>query len=91
MDETGTKEGYKIERMEKFIKENNIISPSGKLTTKGFFKKKYNEIENRINGKHGKDPLPPERIEKILPYLKKNKKATQFAKNDIDYLTKEKE
>jgi hypothetical protein len=88
-DEAGTQEGNKIDRMEMFIKENNVISPSGNLTTKLNFKKEYHEIENRINSKNDKNPLPPERIENILPYLKNNKKALQAAENDIEHLSDE--
>jgi hypothetical protein len=89
IDEAGTKEGNKIDRMKKFIENNNVLSPSGTLTTKGNFKKEYHEIENRINSKNKKKPLPPERIENILPYLKNNKKAMQDAVGDIDYLKNE--
>lgn len=89
VDEAGTKEGNKIDRIEKFIEKNNILRPSGTLTTKGFFKKEYHEIENRINGKKDKNPLPPERIKNILHFLKKNKKALEAAKSDIEHLTDE--
>ena len=89
LDEAGKQEGKKIDRIEKFIKENNVLSPSSGLTTIGNFKKEYHEIENRINGKNDKKSLPPERIENILHYLKNNKKALQAAKNDIEHLTNE--
>ena len=75
--------------MEKFIKDNNIVNPLGKLTDKMYFKKEYHEILNRINGKNNKNPLPPARIENILSYLKNNKEAMQNAHNDISYLTNE--
>lgn len=91
LDEAGTKEGNKIDRMEKFIEGHNVLSPSGTLTTKGNFKKEYHKIENRINGKNDKKPLPPERIGNILPYLKNNKKALKAAKSDIKHLTDIKE
>ncbi|TDN99986.1 hypothetical protein [Sunxiuqinia elliptica] len=91
LDEAGTKEGNKIDRMEKFIEKNNVINPSGTLTTKSNFKKEYHEIENRINGKNGKKPLPPQRIKTILSYLESDTNALQRAKNDIVYLTEEKE
>lgn len=91
LDEAGAKEGSKIDRIEKFIKKNNANSPSGTLTTKSNFRKEYYEIENRINGKNNKKPLPCERIENILSYLKNNKEALQAAKNDIDYLAGEAE
>jgi len=89
LDETGIKDGNKINRMEKFIKDNNILSPSDSLTTKGNFKKEYHEIENRINGKNNKKPLPPERIENILPFLKNNSKARKAAENDKEHLIDE--
>lgn len=89
LDEAGSKEGNKIDRMEKFIEENNVFSPSGTHTSKGNFKKEYHEIENRINGKNDKKPLPPERIENILHFLKNNKKALEAAKSDIEHLTDE--
>ena len=89
LDEAGLKEGNKIDRIEKFIEINKVTNPSGKLTTKSNFKKEYYEIENRINLKNDKNPLPPERIKNILPYLKNNKKALQNANNDMDYLAKE--
>ncbi len=87
-DETGDKQGAKIERFKNFISENEIN------TTTSNFKKEYHEVYNRINQKEnskGKTlpPLLPKRIEKILPYLKSNRKATQRAKNDMDYLTNE--
>jgi len=89
LDEAGTLEGNKIDRMEKFIEDNNVFSPTGALTTIGNFKKEYHEIENRINSKNNKKPLPPKRIENILHYLKNNKKALQAAKSDIEHLTNE--
>jgi len=89
LDEAGLKEGRKIDRIEKFIKDNNILSPFGRLTTKTNFKKEYHEIENRINLKNNKKPISSERIEKILPHLKNNKKALQSAKSDIVYLNSE--
>ena len=87
LDEAGSKDGSKIKRIEKFIIDNNIKNEKGKLTTKAFFKKEYYEIFNRIN--RGEKQLPPmnsKRIEKIFPFIKKNKEATQKAKSDIDYL-----
>jgi len=89
LDEAGIQEGYKIDRMEKFIEDNNVVSPSGIHTTKSNFKKEYHEIENRINSKNNKKPLPPKRIENILHYLKNNKKALQAAESDIEHLTNE--
>jgi len=89
IDEAGTQEGNKIDRMEKFIEDNNVVSPSGVHTTKSNFKKEYHEIENRINSKNNKKPLPPKRIENILHYLKNNKKALQAAESDIEHLTNE--
>lgn len=89
LDEAGTQEGNKIDRMEKFIEDNNVLSPTGTLTTISNFKKEYYEIENRINGKNDKKPLPPKRIENILPYLKINIKALQAAESDIEHLTDE--
>lgn len=87
LDEAGTKAGNKIDRMKKFIENNNVVNPSSKLTTPKNFRKEYYEVENRINGKNNKNPLPPERIENILLFLKKNKKALQTAKNDIEHLS----
>jgi hypothetical protein len=89
LDEAGIQVGSKINRMEKFIEDNNVVSPSGTLTTKTNFKKEYHEIENRINLKNDKKPLPPERIENILHFLKNNKKALQTANNDIEHLSHE--
>ena len=86
LDESSPKEGYKIKRIEKFIQDYNVQNKNGVLTTKGSFKKEYHEIENRINGKNNSKPLPPERIEKILPYLKKDKKTYNIAKSDIEHL-----
>ena len=93
---TGVFEGSKIKEIEKFIGVNNILNPAGKRTTTTSFKKAELENKNRINGKlnkHGEvewsdkyPPLPHERIEKILPFIKKNKKALQTAKNDIERL-----
>ncbi|KJF41656.1 hypothetical protein [Draconibacterium sediminis] len=91
LDEAGTKQGHKIKRLEKFIEDNNVVNPSGELTTPSSLRKEYYEIENRINGKNDKKPLPPERIENILPFLKKSKKALQTAKNDIKLITDTKE
>ena len=89
LDEAEIQKGDKIDRMEKFIEDNNVNNPSGTLTTKWNFKKEYHEIENRINGKNDKKPLPTERIENILPFLKNNKKALQTAQNDICHLSDE--
>ncbi len=89
LDEAGEKKGKKITRIQRFIEEHNVKNPLSKLTTKSHFKKEYYEIENRINIKNDRNPLPPERIEKILPYLKNNKRAMQSAENDIDYLLNE--
>lgn len=89
LDEAGTKEGNKIARMGKFIKDNNVVNPSGELTTPKNFRKEYYEIENRINIKNNKKPLPPDRIKNILPILKKNKKAMQNAVRDMGYLADE--
>jgi len=89
MDEAGIKAGNKIDRIKKFIVDNSVVNPSGTLTTKSNFKKEYHEIENRINSKNDKKPLPPERIENILNYLKNNKKALKAAKSDIEHLTNE--
>ncbi len=80
--------GTKTKRFENFIKDNRIS------TTQGNFKKEYYKICNRINLNENSrrkklPPLPPERIEKILSYIKNNKKATERAKNDIGYLTNE--
>jgi len=87
-DKTSKHQGTKVDRFKKFITENEIG------TTPGNFKKEYYEVINRINQKEnaqGKTlpPLPPERIKKILPYLKNNKKANKAAENDIGYLTNE--
>jgi hypothetical protein len=87
IDEAGEKIGNKKDRMEMFIENNNVVNPSGILTTKDSFKKEYHKIENRINGKHNTKPLPPERVENILPFLKNNKKALQTANNDIEHLS----
>lgn len=89
IDEAGTKKGYKINRMKKFIADNKVVNPSGELTTPSNFRKEYYEIENRINGKNNKKLLPPERIKNILPYLENYKEAIQNAENDIDYLNSE--
>lgn len=89
LDEAGTQVGSKIDRMKKFIEENNVVNPSGTHTTKDSFKNKYYEIKNRINGKNKKKPLLPERIEKVLPFLKNNKSAMQKAVSDIGYLNDE--
>lgn len=89
LDEAGKKEGNKIDRMKKFIEDNNVVNPSGELTTPKNFRKEYYEIENRINGKNDKKPLPPVKIENILPYLKNNEKAMQNAVSDTGYLADE--
>lgn len=82
-DETGQRKGSKMARFKKFISAKKIH------TTPAYFKKEYYEMFNRINKKDGYQQLPPERIEKILPYLKNNKKTMERAKNDIDYLMNE--
>ena len=93
-DESGAKEGNKIDRIAKFIYDNNIRNRNGILTTKASLKKEYHLIIKRINklesesGEHIPS-LSPKRIEKILPHLKNNKKALQNAKNDIVYLKNE--
>jgi len=89
LDESGSKDGFKIKRIEEFITKNNVVNPNGKLTTKGSFKKEYHIVENRINHKHNQKPLPPERIRNILPYLQNNQKAVNKALSDIDYLKNE--
>lgn len=94
LDDAGKQQGAKIDRIIRFIKENNIRNSNGELTTKGSFKTQYYEISHRINGTENSKgeklpPMPPERIENILHFLKKNKKALQSAKNDIVYLLDE--
>jgi len=88
IDETGKKQGTKVKRFELFMFENGIS------TSLKNFKKEYHEIVRRINQKKNSKgetlpPLPPERIEKILPYLKNNKKALELANNEMVYLTNE--
>ena len=94
LDDAGNQKGAKIDRIIKFITENDIRNSNGKLTTKGSFKKQYYEIFHRINGTENSKgnklpPLPPERVENILPSLKNNKKALQTAKNDTVHLLNE--
>lgn len=86
--EAGEKKETKTNGFEKIIKDNEIN------TTLNNFKKEYYEIVRRINrtkNSKGKTlpPLPPERIEKILPFIKINTKAKRIAKNDIEHLTNE--
>lgn len=88
LDGVSKKQGSKIDRMKSFIAENKIIAKIG------YFKKEYHEAIRRINQTQSIDgktlpPLPPEKIKKILPLLKKNNKAYEKAINDIDYLTNE--
>ena len=83
--------GNKTDRIKKFIVDNNVINPEGKLTTQGSFKKEYHENENRINLKNDKKPLPPDRLKKILPFLENYKKAIKAAKEDIVHLSIEQE
>jgi hypothetical protein len=88
LDSSGGQKESKIQRIKEFIKANSI------QTTENYFKKQYYKICRRIEQKENTKggtlpPLPPERIEKILPQLKNNKKALQSAKYDMDYLTVE--
>lgn len=79
-----------------FISKNQIKPNNQTLTTAKYFKKKYHLICNRINGKENdmkevefnssNPPLHPERIKKILSFIKKNKKAVQLAQGDIKHL-----
>lgn len=70
----------KIDAMKLFMEENNLSS-----SFKGF-SNKYYSINMSINEKSNH---PYKQIEKILPFLKKNKKAYQLAENDIEYLKNE--
>ncbi|NQU84747.1 MAG: hypothetical protein HQ541_03215 [Mariniphaga sp.] len=94
-DEFEDSKKSKIDLYDEFISENQIMG-NNQLTTAKYFKRKYHIICNRINGKEddmkevvfsdSNPPLPPERIKKILPFIKKNKKAIEFAEDDINYL-----
>lgn len=70
----------KPKAMNHFIKENNVD------TSDKYFSNKYHEIKKAINKTNNH---PYKQIEKILPYLKKYKKAIQFAENDIHFLKQE--
>ncbi|WP_157482311.1 hypothetical protein [Geofilum rubicundum] len=98
LDEASSQEGTKTERMIKFIQENNVVNIDGDLTTFNFLNKEYHKIKKRINlndensnssmsNKNPQNPLPPERIKNILPFLKKNENAYETADNDRQYLT----
>ncbi len=88
--------GVKIRQMEQFIIDNRVVTPTGDLATSNSFKNKEYKMKNRINGKENKygeiewsdkfPPLPPSRIKKILPFIKKSKVALQTAKDDIERL-----
>lgn len=93
-DKTNVQNVSKKNRMIAFIKEKKVLNDKGELTTYPYFRKEYYKIEKRINLKEDKDgiqspPLDPNKIDKILPYLEKNQKALQDAKNDIVYLKAE--